>query len=452
MRRPAGRGITLERGAPGFDAALLGTSFNARDPGRRPDVVVQANDVFDVVAAVERARRENLKIGVCSGGHSWAQNHIRDGGLMIDLSRLNGIEIDAERRTAMVGPGCLSGELDAAAARAGLFFPVAHAYTVGLGGFLLQGGFGWNSRVLGLACESVVGLDVVLADGRLVHASERENADLLWAARGAGPGFFGVVVRFHLRLHARPRFIGLKLQVFRMEHLEAVFDWADTVGPRVSPAVEFQMVLNRKALGIFAPGIEVLAPVMADSRKAAREAVAFIAEGPLRRKASLTLPLASMSLSTMMKTGERTLFLPNTRWSADNMWMDGPIGPLLPDLRRIADSQPPAPSHVLWLNWNPPPSRPDMAFSMEARTYLALYCGLRRDGGEARWETWAADAMRAMAGHSAGIQLADENLARRPARFMADANLARLDQIRAARDPEGRFHPWMGRPPAAGDR
>jgi len=439
-------GVTLDRSAPGFDAAVLGTSFNARDPGRRPDVVVQANDVFDVVAAVNRARRERLTIGVCSGGHSWAQNHIRDGGLMLDLSRLNTLEIDAKRGVAIVGPGCLGGDLDAALARLNLFFPVAHAYTVGLGGFLLQGGFGWNSRVVGLACESVIGLDVVLADGSLVHASEDENPDLLWAARGAGPGFFGVVVRFHLKLHARPKYIGVKLQVFRLKHLEEVFAWADRIGPEVSPKVEFQMVINRRATGIFAPGIEVFAPVMAESRKAAREAVAFIAEGPLKSKASLTSPLMPLSLGTMMNTGEKTLFLPNTRWTADNMWMNGPIDPLLPSLRRMADTQPPAPSHVLWLNWNPPAQRPDMAFSMEARTYLALYCGVRDPAVAARHESWATDFIRSIEGHGVGIQLADENLARRPARFVSDAHLARLDAIRAVRDPEGRFHPWMGRP------
>lgn len=445
MNRQSKRGQTLTRGQPGFDAAVLGTSFNARDPGRRPDRVVQANSVFDVVSAVRAARREGWKIGVCSGGHSWVQNHIRDGGLMLDLSRLNRIEIDAGARTATVEPGAVCGDLDAALLRHGLFFPVAHAYTVGVGGFLLQGGFGWNSRRLGLACESVTGLDVVLADGSLVHAGPEENADLYWAARGSGPGFFGVVVRFHLRLHPRPKYIGLKLQVFRMKHLEEVLTWADRVGPEVSPSVEFQMVMNRQAMGIFAPGLEILSPVMTDSVKEAREAVAFITKGPLARKASLTAPLIPMSLGRMMKTGEKTLFLPDTRWAADNMWMDGPIEPLLPHLRRIADTQPPAPSHALWLNWNPPPSRPDMAFSMEGRTYLALYGGLRKEADVGEHGSWAGAHMAAMAEHSVGIQLADENLAGRPAKFMSDANMARLDRVRAAYDPEGAFHPWMGR-------
>jgi hypothetical protein len=207
------------------------------------------------------------------------------------------------------------------------------------------------------------------------------------------------------------------------------------------------MVFNRRAMGIFAHGIEVLAPVLADSRSDARDAVAFIADSSIRKLASLTLPLLPISLQTMMKGGERTLFLPNTRWTADSMWMDGPIDPLLPAMRAIADSQPPAPSHALWLNWNAPAARTDMAFSLEARTYLALYGGLRGKAANPADQAWATTHMRALQDHSLGIQLADENLGRRPARFMAPANMARLDALRTRYDPENRFHPYMGRMP-----
>jgi hypothetical protein len=407
--------------------------------------VVQANDVYEVMAAVRQAAQNNMHIGMCSGGHSWAQNHIREGGMMLDLSRLKSIEINPTKMTAVIGPAVLAGELNLAVVPHGLFFPTAHAWTVGLGGFLLQGGFGWNSRASGLACQSVVGIDVVLADGTLVHASETENPELLWAARGSGPGFFGVVVRFYLKLHARPKFVGLKIQVFRIQHLEAVMAWADRVGPSVPAFVEFQLVFDRKAMGIFSHGIQVLAPVMANSWREAQAAVDFIDKSPIRNLASFTLPLLPVSLEMMMKGGESTLFLPNTRWTADSMWMNTLIDPLLPALRRIADTQPAAPSHALWLNWNGPATRPDMAFSLEGRTYLALYGGLRGSTTNPADESWATDHMKAMQTHSIGIQLADENLGRRPAHFLAPANLARLDALRARFDPDGMFNPYMGR-------
>ena len=445
MQKNRKTGATFRRGDAGFEQAVLGTSFTVRDPGRRPEMVVQANDADEVVSAVRQAARAGMHIGMCSGGHSWAQNHIRDGGLMLDLSRLKSIEVDPTKMTAIIGPGVLAGELNLALVPHKLFFPTAHAWTVGMGGFLLQGGFGWNSRNVGVGCQNVIGIDVVLADGTLVHANENDYADLFWAARGAGPGFFGVVVCFHLKLHQRPNFIGMKLQVFRIKHLEEVLAWADRVGPSVSPKVEFQIVMNPKATLINAHGMEVVAPVMADSWNEAREMVAFMANSPVRSKASFTLPLLPMSLNFMMKAGEKTLFLSNTRWSADNMWMDTPITPLLPAIRSIADTQPPHPSHVLWLNWNGPVQRPDMAFSQEHRTYLALYCGLGKGVDEAKHVNWATDHMKALEPWSRGIQLADENLARRPSKFVSDANMVRLDQARAKYDPQGRFHPWMGR-------
>ncbi len=445
MQQTHNLGVTLRRGDAGFEQAVLGTSFTVRDPGRRPEMVVQANTVDDVVSAVRQAARAGMHIGMCSGGHSWAQNHIRDGGLLLDLSRLKSIEINPSKMTAIIGPGVLAGELNLALVPHKLFFPTAHAWTVGMGGFLLQGGFGWNSRNVGVGCQNVIGIDVVLADGTLVHANETDHADLYWAARGAGPGFFGVVVCFHLKLHPRPKFIGMKLQVFRIKHLEEVLAWADRVGPSVSPKVEFQIVMNPKATLINAHGMEVVAPVMADSWNEAREMVAFMANSPMRSKSSFTLPLLPMSLNFMMKAGEKTLFLSNTRWSADNMWMGTPITPLLPAIRSIADTQPPHPSHVLWLNWNGPVQRPDMAFSQEHRTYLALYCGLGKGVDEAKYVNWATDHMKALEPWSRGIQLADENLARRPSKFVSDANMVRLDQARAKYDPQGRFHPWMGR-------
>ena len=99
------------------------------------------------------------------------------------------------------------------------------AQGVCIGGYLLQGGFAWNGRKLGMACESVLGFDIVTADGTLRHASATENSDLFWAARGAGGGFFGVVVKFYLKIYKRPKHAGMMLHVFGMKHLEGVYNW-----------------------------------------------------------------------------------------------------------------------------------------------------------------------------------------------------------------------------------
>ena len=445
MKRPKGEGRTWTRGEAGFDAAVLATSFNGIDPGRRPELFIEANTVADVQRALHEARERGLSLSICSGGHSWAQNHLRDHSVLLSMARFNGIEIDAEAGIARVGPGTWSYDLDRAAARKNLFFPVAHVNDVCMGGFLLQGGFGWASRELGLATQSVIGLDLVLADGTEIHASETENADLFWAARGSGPGFFAVVTRYHLRLHPRFRFMGMKMQIFRMKHLEKVFRWAEEIGPEVSPQVEFQFVMTPKALGIFSPGMEVIAPVMTNSRKEAREAVRFMTESPIRKHASLTTPLIPAPTWLMSSIATFTHFPAGMHWCADNMWTDAPIDDLLPGLHKVAETMPPAPSHALWLNWHPPATRPDMVFSLEAKHYFAVYGEWKTAAEDAKYLSWATDRISEMAQYSKGIQLADENLGRRPDRFTTDAKLARLDALRATYDPQGIFNPWMGR-------
>jgi hypothetical protein len=258
-------GQTFRRGEPGYEAARAEALWNQRLPDRYPDLIVQANDVYDVVAAVRMAKSQGLRVGVKSGGHSWAGNHIRDGGLLLDVSRLDDVQIDKSRMRATAGPGRAGHELGALLARERLFFPAGHCRGVAIGGYLLQGGYGWHSRVLGPACMSVLGLDVVTAAGDLVHASPKENPDLYWAARGAGPGFFGVVTRFHLQLYERPRVIGFAAQTFSVDHLEEVVRWLHKIGPEVPGGIELQMLMSRHTPGVRGAGMTVVAPVFAES-------------------------------------------------------------------------------------------------------------------------------------------------------------------------------------------
>jgi hypothetical protein len=109
---------------------------------------------------------------------------------------------------------------------------------------------------------------------------------------------------------------------------------------------------------------------------------------------------------------------------------------------------PPEPSHCLWMNWSPPPDRPDMAFSVEDDIYIATYGGWQSPVDDQAYGTWAAGHMKRLEPVATGIQLADENLGQRPARFLSEANMARFDTIRDHYDPDHRFAGWLSRPPA----
>jgi FAD/FMN-containing dehydrogenase len=165
---------------------------------RRPALIARCANVADVMAGVNFAREKGLLLAVRGGGHNGPGLGVCDGGLVIDLSRLKGIRVDEGSRTVRVEGGCLWGDVDHATHPFGLAVPSGFLSTTGVGGLTLGGGIGYLSRRNGLTIDNLLGVDVVLADGRLVTASAAENPDLFWAVRGGG-GNFGVVTSFLFR-------------------------------------------------------------------------------------------------------------------------------------------------------------------------------------------------------------------------------------------------------------
>ncbi|VEG51049.1 FAD linked oxidase domain-containing protein [Mycolicibacterium aurum] len=434
------------RGDDGYEQARAQTVWNARTPQRYPEVVVQAADADDVVATVRYAAKRDLQIGVRSGGHSWAGNHVRDGGVLLDLHGLDHCTIDAEAGTAIVGPGMGGSVLAGMLWDQGLFFPVGHCKGVCIGGYLLQGGYGWNSRVLGPACESVIGLDVVTGDGERLYIDAENHPDLYWAARGSGPGFFAVVTAFHLKLYRRPPVCGSSLYVYPTELAEEIFPWARSISAEVDRRVEFQMVTSRAVpgAGLESPGIVMASPVFAETEHEATAALALLETCPVRDRALVAVPYAPTDLDTWY-AGVMSNYPTGYRYATDNMWTSASADDLMPAITRILETMPPHPAHFLWLNWGPSPQRQDMAYSLEDEIYLALY-GVWQDAGDDDiYGDWARSNMAAMEHLQSGIQLADENLGRRPAPFATADAMAKLDRVRAEYDPSGRFHSWMGR-------
>jgi FAD/FMN-containing dehydrogenase len=433
----------LLRDEEGYEEARRATMWNARTPERYPDMIVRASNEQDVVAAVRLAGSEGMKIAVRSGGHSWAGNHLRDGGMLLDLSGLVGASVDPAALSASIAPACPGTALLAQLAEHDLFFPGGHCVGVALGGYLLQGGFGWNGRVHGPACQSVEAIDVVTAAGELVRANAESHSDLYWAARGSGPGFFGVVTRFHVRVYPRPKVMAIGVHTYRLELLEDVFRWAHEIGPRIPRTMELMLLIHRDDAGEVE--IAVTAPVLVDTEDEAREALALLETCPVLEEAKISVPMVAVSFDDLF-AGSAAIYPDNHRWVTDNMWTHAPVEELLPGLHRIAETLPGAPSHMLWMNWGASPPRQDMAYSVEDETYIACYAASPGADADRVNVDWSTERMRELEHLSTGIQLADENLGRRAARFVSDENLRRLDRVRAVYDPDGLFHPWMGRP------
>ena len=192
-----------------FDGRLLHPGEDGYDTARqiwngaidkRPALIARCASADDVISAVRFARNAQLLVAVRGGGHNVAGTAVCDDGLMIDLSPMKGIVVDPVLRVARVEPGVLWGELDREVQAFGLAVPGGIVTHTGVAGLTLGGGIGWLMRKYGLTCDNLLSVDLVMADGRMVRASETEHPDLFWGIRGGG-GNFGIVTSFEFRLH-----------------------------------------------------------------------------------------------------------------------------------------------------------------------------------------------------------------------------------------------------------
>ena len=209
------QGRLITPGSAGYNSARQ--VVNARYSGARPLAVLQARSAQDVRQAVLWCQRYGVRITARSGGHSYAGYSTLNGGLVVDLSSLDGIRVSADRRTVQVGAGNRLVDVYTALANRGLTIPAGSCPTVGVGGLALGGGVGLASRALGTTSDNVVGLTVVTADGQVRTCDARTNPDLYWACRGGGGGNFGIATGFTFSTH----------RVSSASYFFANFRWSD---------------------------------------------------------------------------------------------------------------------------------------------------------------------------------------------------------------------------------
>ena len=198
------RGELIFPGDPGYEAAR-GVWNGAAD--RHPALIVRCANADDVIAAITFAREQHIEVSVRSGGHSLAGYGTNDGGLVIDLSLMKSITVDPERRIARIEPGLTWGEVASTLQPHGLALTSGDMASVGVGGLLLGGGIGWMVRKYGLALDRLRAVELVTADGEILHASADEHAELFWGLRGGG-GNFGVATAFEVNLHPAGMVLG----------------------------------------------------------------------------------------------------------------------------------------------------------------------------------------------------------------------------------------------------
>ena len=432
------QGRVVPRGGPGYDGARHKMVWNALKSERFPDAIVHAWSEADVVDAVRFARQHGLKIAVRGGGHNWHNPALRQGGLLLDLSGLNQVRVDAGHRQAAVQPGVTGGALMADLAPHGLAFPIAHSAKVPVSGFLLNGGLGWNYRLWGPSCASIQALDIVNARGELIRAEKDRNADMFWAARGAGPGFFGVVTRFHLKLFPLPQSMLRSTLNYPVEERERVVAWLSQLVPLAAP-VELGCTFSSR-------GVQIHATAFADSALAARKALQVLEAEPIELKPLRKSLYQEASVEEVFGRASTTVE-PGPRYAGDSGWSNASPRELLSSVR---DGLLVAPSgsvvQLEFLHHQDWPPQPDMAFSMFGSTYVHAHALWNDAAQDAPNQAWVRDTITSLEPLKVGHYVGEANLSVAPDRAkqcFSPAAWNRLNALKQKHDPDDVFFSYL---------
>lgn len=436
----------ISRGQEDYERARVGRVFNHRRPERYPEAVVEPTSEAELVRAVCYARDNAMKISIRSGGHSWAAWSVRDDTLLIDLGKYQYLTFDEDTQVAVASPSTTGEILNGYLTKRGYMFNGGHCPSVGIGGFLLQGGMGWNCRGWGWACESVLGVDVVLPDGRLVHCSKTENSDIFWAARGAGPGFFGLVTKFHLQCRRYPKGLLATTYIWPKEHYEAATRWLLETSETADPDIEIVSLAQHENQDEAATSDNIyLIHVLAfkDSVEESREILkpwhTNVPAGYVMSRCNYKTEL--MEEYELQKTANPE----GHRYMADNGYLAGTNEEVMEAMRPSMTAVPNGKTFILHYRMGPmkqPLS--DMALSLQSDHYYAIYCVWEKSEDDARFQGWVSRVMKDIEKHSIGQYLGDSDHQHRKSSFVSDHAWNRLQQIRKKYDPEARMSSYLG--------
>lgn len=430
----------LRRGHTGYDEARRHAIWNKRlDSARAPDAVVCCGSTEQVVAAVGRAREQGLKVSPRGSGHHYEAAALRDGGLLLDLGGFKRIDIDAEAGTAWVGAGVCGGDLSERLAECGFAFPVGHCVDVGLSGYLLAGGFGWNGGEWGAACASVEAIEAVTAAGELVIASESEKADLFWAARGHGPGFFAAVTAYRLRLHPLPPAVWAWRAMFPLECAPKLVDWINAASAAADRSLELGCyVLSAPDSGV--PAIIVRVSASGEDEEDARARTASFASPPsgverLWEPKGEALAFTELPRLSPMPSGKRV--------AADHVWSDAPVGELLLAVHHLLPPSRDSTIDLVAYGGNAAVALPaNAAMTMVGRTGAGIYALWDDPADDEVNRAWVRRVDDALAPFRTGRYVGEADLTRTPERLaqcFAPGVLERLAEVRTRYDPDGVF-------------
>jgi len=422
---------------------------------RRPEIIVQAENVADVVAAVNHARETGRRVTTRGGGHSFCGCFLRDDGMLIDVSRLSTIEIDAARGEAVVGPGVIGRRLQEELGELNLAFPTAHCGMVPISGFLLGGGLGWNGNAWGgMSVYNILEVEIVTADGQIRIASETVNPDMFWAVRGGGPGLFGVVTRFRLKCHPKPPAMRSHTLIFPFTRTAEAAKAMEEIGPMLPKNVELIGVISAAPPDMkqacSAPGCDQVfilqAVAFTDSEPEALAGMKPLADHPVTKLAIANIPNAPESFENLYYGNE--VPFPQRRYCVDNIYADSLEKPVEVLVRHMPSSPSRATAPVLLYKGRP--DLPDGACATKGNFYVSCYAQWddpALDKAQKDWLIALYEELQPLGTGSYINELNQEGRSHRIKECYTPEGWTKLAGLRAKFDPGHVFHSFYGLEP-----
>jgi FAD/FMN-containing dehydrogenase len=447
------RGRIILRQDPDYPQWWSSMSWYLFMPKRYPDLIVRVKSEQDIISSLAYAREKKLKVTIRSGGHNPAKAVLRQGGLLLDLSRLRQVEIDAAAKTAWVEPAIHGENLVAMLAQQGLDFPAAHTGIVPIGGYVMGGGLGWNMPERGIACRSILAAEVITADGRKVTASADENSDLWWAIRGCGPGFFGVVTRYKLQLFPLHRKMTKSKYLFPIDKLPQICKALEKVSEQKEKQLEILAVVGRFYPPDKAPAERDLVCAVsvfafADSSEEAKKLMAPWTSSGLPAQSLMKRENRVMNYDQLF-AGQETDFSSPNRTAVENIWTEDVSTGLQTLAKKMQEDPPPSPRCFALSAWGFSDTRedPTSCISTPAEHYLSWYLMAEDESHVALNRKWMDEAVAALRPVTRGHYINEIDPLHYPqhvAECFSDKSWKRLAKLRKQHDPDGLFHTWLG--------
>ena len=437
-------GRLVMRGADDYEQARVARIYHSRYPDRYPAAILLAETENDVVEGVRLARERGWTVAIRAGGHSFPVWSLRDNSLLIDLGNYREMSLDADTGIVSVTPAVTGGEeLNHYLQNFGRFFPSGGCPSVGVGGFLLQGGIGWNFRGWGWAAEQVTAIDVVTADGDLVRADETTNADLFWAARGAGPGFPGAITRFYLRTRPLPAALTSLLQVYPVAQYPDLIEWLREHQTEVADTVHLNASILPPPFPVPGhvegePVIAVWAVAFCETPEEAADALAALVGNPFIGTALMDTgphPTTLDAEHAFVDSGHPA----GLRYQVDSAWVQGPTTDIVAASRKLALTRPQGDRGYTFFQFTFPRSQPDMALSLQTDVMVGAYLIWEDPALDEEHSSWLREAMRDLEPYTVGQYWGDSDQQHRQVKCLTDDSWTRLQAIVEARDPHRLF-------------